>query len=82
MSRRTKFGLLLAMVLLAANVAMALRSWQESEVEWDPVNVWDGPQQQTAEMLGDFILGTPITALITLGILRSRREKVAVRITG
>ena len=46
-----------------------------------PANMCDGPQQQMAEMLGDFILGTLTTALITSGILRSRREKVAVRIT-
>ena len=82
MSLRMRVGVVVVFVLLAANVGVAFRSWQETEVAWDPVNIWDGPQQQMAEMLGDFILGTPITALITLGILRSRREKIPVRITG
>ena len=77
-----RLGLVLIFVMLAANVGVALRSWQEVEVDLDGLNIWDGPQQHMAEMLGDFILGTPITALITLGILRSRREKIPVRITG
>lgn len=82
MSRSLKFGWLLAAVLLLANFAMAARAFQETTVEWDPVCVWDGPEQQKAEMLGMFVMGTPLSALITLAILRRRRERVSVKISG
>ena len=77
-----RLGLVLVFVLLMPNVGRALRACQEEQVEWDPVCIWDGPEQQKAEMIGDFLLGTPITALITLAVLRSRREKIPVTIAG
>ncbi len=77
MSHRTRLGWMLAAVLLIANLGMAARSWQETEVGWDPIS---SQPSYTDEVLGQFIFGTPFTALISLAILRRRKEPAVVNI--